>query len=49
MTHSPQVKVIYVSGGVLRSTDCGSLSPHGYYGIEHSVVDSIVAWMNAQK
>jgi pimeloyl-ACP methyl ester carboxylesterase len=49
MTHSPQVKVIYVSGGVLRSTDCGSLSPHGYYGIEQSVVDSIVAWMNTQK
>jgi pimeloyl-ACP methyl ester carboxylesterase len=48
MTHSPQVKVIYVSGGVLRSTDCGSLSPHGYYGIEQSVVDAIVAWMKAQ-
>jgi len=46
MTHSPQVNVIYVSGGVLRSNDCGSLSPHGYNGIEQFVVDSIVAWMN---
>jgi hypothetical protein len=48
MTHSPRTNVIYVSGGVLRSTDCGSLSPHGYCGIEQSVIDAIVAWMKEQ-
>jgi hypothetical protein len=38
--------VLFVQGGSSRSTDnCGSLSPHGYYGIEEQVVDDIVAWM----
>jgi hypothetical protein len=40
------VTVLRVSGGVQRSQDnCGSLSPHGYYGIEEQVVDGIVDWM----
>lgn len=47
MTHSPDVKVLTVSGGVTRSkTDCGSLTPHGYYGIEDRVVDGIAHWMD---
>ncbi|MET0220742.1 MAG: alpha/beta hydrolase [Tardiphaga sp.] len=49
MTHVPSVKVLTVSGGKQRSSrDCGSLSPHGYYGIEQRVVDAVVAWMMAQ-
>lgn len=48
MTHSPDVKVLTVSGGVTRSdNDCGSLTPHGYYGIEDKVVGAIVQWMDA--
>ncbi|WP_322964732.1 alpha/beta hydrolase [Sphingomonas fuzhouensis] len=47
MTHSPDAKVIVVSGGVARSANpCGSLTPHGYYGIENKVVDAIVRWMD---
>ncbi|GAM01187.1 alpha/beta hydrolase [Sphingomonas parapaucimobilis] len=48
MTHSPTVKVLTVSGGVTRSDKaCGSLTPHGYYGIEDQVVDAIARWMDA--
>jgi hypothetical protein len=47
MTKSPQVRVLRVEGGTTRSRDCGSLSPHGYYGIEDTVVDKIVDWLNA--
>lgn len=46
MTRSPSVKILHVSGGEQRSSrDCGSLSPHGYYGIESSVVNAVSAWM----
>jgi hypothetical protein len=39
--------VLVVRGGVKRSGDnCGSLTPHGYYGIEEAVVGSIAAWMD---
>ncbi len=48
MTRSPKASVLYVEGGITRSRDCGSLSPHGYYGIEGSVVSQIAAWMKAQ-
>lgn len=49
MKQSPKAEVLFVSGGVQRSDKvCGSLSPHGYYGIETSVIDSIAAWMNAK-
>jgi pimeloyl-ACP methyl ester carboxylesterase len=47
MTRAPAVKVLYVQGGVTRSTDCGSESPHGYFGIENAVVDKIAAWLDA--
>ncbi|WP_200945800.1 alpha/beta hydrolase [Burkholderia sp. Leaf177] len=44
--HDAPVAILRVSGGVQRSQDdCGSLSPHGYYGIEEKVVDGIVDWM----
>jgi hypothetical protein len=35
-----------VRGGSGRSSnECASLSPHGYYGIEGTVVDDIAEWM----
>jgi hypothetical protein len=43
--HAPTT-VLTVSGGTQRTQDdCGSLTPHGYYGIEEKVVDGIVDWM----
>jgi hypothetical protein len=50
MTNSPDVRVMYVSGGRKRSTsDCGSLTPHGYDGIEDKVVDGIADWLDAHR
>jgi hypothetical protein len=46
MTGAPEVKILYVQGGVTRSRDCGSESPHGYFGIERAVVDAIAAWLD---
>ncbi|WP_221624878.1 alpha/beta hydrolase [Zymomonas mobilis] len=49
MTASRNVHVLIVSGGINKSTKaCGSLTPHGYYGIEDSVVGAISHWMDAQ-
>lgn len=48
MTGSREVRVLMVSGGVTRSAKaCGSLTPHGYYGIEGQVVSAISRWMAA--
>jgi pimeloyl-ACP methyl ester carboxylesterase len=48
MTGSRDVRVLRVSGGTTQSAKaCGSLTPHGYYGIEGRVVDAIAAWMDA--
>lgn len=48
MTASPAVQVLEVRGGVTQSRkDCGSLTPHGYDGIEHPVVSSISDWLDA--
>ena len=45
ISHAPTT-VLTVSGGTQRTQDdCGSLTPHGYYGIEEKVVDGIVDWM----
>lgn len=33
--------------GTARSGDCGSLSPHGYFGIEAETVAAIARWMAA--
>jgi hypothetical protein len=46
MTSAPEVKILYVQGGVTRARDCGSESPHGYFGIERTVVDGIAAWLD---
>ncbi len=46
MTGSPDVRVLYVSGGVNRSRKaCGSFTPHGYYGIVQPTVAQIADWM----
>ncbi|WP_240501990.1 alpha/beta hydrolase [Sphingomonas panacis] len=46
MTASRDVRVLMVAGGVTRSDkDCGSLTPHGYYGIEDAVVGKISGWI----
>ena len=38
--------VLFVQGGEVRSSnECASLSPHGYYGIEGTVVNDIAEWM----
>jgi len=48
MTASPSVRVLLVSGGIDRDgDDCGSLSPHGYAGIEPQVIGAIAGWMDA--
>jgi poly(3-hydroxyalkanoate) synthetase len=50
LTASREVRVVMVSGGVTRSTqDCGSLTPHGYYGIEGKVVDAVTHWMDEHR
>jgi hypothetical protein len=46
MSHSPDVRVVEVSGGTDASSNaCGSLTPHGYYGIEAQVVGTINDWI----
>jgi hypothetical protein len=48
MTHSPDVRVLTVAGGITKSIKaCGSLTPHGYYGIETPVIEQISQWMRA--
>jgi hypothetical protein len=49
MSHAPDVHVIQMSGGIdISKRDCGSLSPHGYYGIETQAVSAISTWIKAQ-
>ncbi|WP_461221922.1 alpha/beta hydrolase [Methylobacterium sp. CM6247] len=47
MSASPAVEVLRISGGEPGSKACGSLSPHGYLGIEADVVSEIAKWMSA--
>jgi hypothetical protein len=48
MTGSPGARILMVSGGTQRSEKaCGSLSPHGYYGIEGQVIGAITGWLHA--
>ena len=48
MTGSPDARVLMVGGGVQRSGKaCGSLSPHGYYGIEDRVVGAVTGWLRS--
>jgi hypothetical protein len=44
--HNTHATVLFEEGGEVRSSnECASLSPHGYYGIEGTVVDDIAEWM----
>jgi hypothetical protein len=46
MTSAPDVKVSTVSEGISKSSsECGSLTPHGYYGIETEIAILISAWI----
>lgn len=48
MTSSTDVQVLMVSGGLTQSSkNCGSLTPHGYFGIEDQVVTKISRWLDA--
>jgi len=47
MKASPSVRVLHVDGGEAGEKDCGSLSPHGYYGMEAEVVSAIADWMRS--
>jgi pimeloyl-ACP methyl ester carboxylesterase len=50
MKNSPDVRVEYVDGGIAKSSRaCGSLTPHGYYGIETQVTDAIVRWIDSHR
>ncbi|WP_252354035.1 alpha/beta hydrolase [Acetobacter sp. P5B1] len=49
MTSSPDVQILRVTGGLTKSKKtCGSLSPHGYFGIEDDVIAKISAWMETK-
>jgi len=48
MTASRDVHVLMVAGGATRSKrECGSLTPHGYFGIEDQVINAICNWLDA--
>lgn len=48
LTQAPEVTVLHVQGGATKTQkDCGSLTPHGYYGIESEVVGKIADWLDA--
>ncbi len=48
LTQSPSAQLLSLSGGVLKSKPCGSLSPHGYYRIEDQAVAAIAHWIDAR-
>lgn len=45
---SPSVEVKRLSGGERRGRPCGSLSPHGYLGIEPTFVTAVSDWLDAR-
>jgi pimeloyl-ACP methyl ester carboxylesterase len=46
MSHSPGVRLVQVSGGINASSNaCASETPHGYYGMEPQVVETISDWI----
>lgn len=49
LTQAPSVRVLKVSGGAdVSRRACGSLSPHGYDGIEAPVIAAVAGWMAVQ-
>lgn len=47
MPASPRKEVILFESSAIRSAPCDALSPHGYMGIEASVIQRIAAWIAA--
>ena len=47
MPASPRKEVMMFESHDIRSAPCEALSPHGYLGIEGSVIQRIAAWINA--
>lgn len=47
MAASPRKELILVDSRTIQSDPCEALSPHGYLGIEGSVVQRIAAWITA--
>lgn len=48
LVHSPAVEVARLSGGEGRGRPCGSLSPHGYLGIEPAFLASVARWLDGR-
>lgn len=46
MPASPRKELILVDSTAIQSDPCEALSPHGYLGIEASVIQRIAAWIN---
>lgn len=44
-TGAARVDVVTLDGGASRGRDCGSLSPHGYRGIEREIVSKVADWL----
>lgn len=42
------VQVVHASGGLKVGQDCGSRSPHGYWGMDEQVVGLIADWIDWQ-
>ena len=47
LTKAPAKELLAVSGGRSVSPPCKARSPHGYYGIEDTVVPPVIAWIKA--
>lgn len=48
LTGSRRVEILETSGGrKVSKHDCGSLTPHGYYGVEASIVLEIDRWLKS--
>ena len=47
LSGSPRKEVIMVDSSAIQSDPCEAMSPHGYLGIEGSVIERIAAWINA--
>ena len=45
LARSPRKELIYVDSHQIQSEPCEAMSPHGYLGIEPSVVQRIAAWI----
>jgi hypothetical protein len=45
LSGAPVRQLLAVSGGMSRSDACQAMSPHGYLGIEQSVVGPMIDWI----